>query len=179
MKRSAPMKRSPWPRRGQPEPGTAPASVKTVAKPLERPVRYAQPANEPLFAAPKPVAHRNRRLLDLARGMPCLLRIERVCNGRTDTTVACHSNLSIHGKAGARKADDFWSCWGCSACHWWLDRGPADALVKEAAFLTAHLLQVVEWRRVSADTRRTLQDRRAVEWALSAVSGFQAAWVKR
>ncbi len=174
MKRSAPMKRTPWPRRGQPGPGTAPARVKPVAKPLERPVRYAQPANEPLFAAPKPVAHRNRRLLDLACGMPCLLRIEGVCNGRTDTTVACHSNLAIHGKAGARKADDCWSCWGCSACHWWLDRGPADALVKEAAFLAAHLLQVREWERVLSDPGRASVERRAAGWALQHVASHAA-----
>jgi hypothetical protein len=166
MKRSAPMKRSPWPRRGQPAPGTEPARLKPVAKPLERPVRYAQPANEPLFAAPKSVVHRNRRLLDLARGMPCLLRIEGVCNGRTDTTVACHSNLAIHGKAGARKADDCWSCWGCSACHWWLDRGPADALVKEAAFQAAHRLQMAEWLQQSRDATLAAPYRAAAKWAL-------------
>jgi hypothetical protein len=55
MKRSAPLKRTGWPRRAQPEPGTAPARVKPVAKPLERPVRYAVPANDALFSAPKEV----------------------------------------------------------------------------------------------------------------------------
>jgi hypothetical protein len=170
MKRT-PMKRSAWPRRAQPWPGTPVERVKPVAKPLERPVRYATPANEPVFAAPRPLVHRNRRLLDLARGMPCLLQVPGVCNGRTDTTVACHSNLGIHGKAGARKADDFWSCWGCSACHHWLDRGPADALLKEVAFLAAHLLQVLEWRRIEADRQRSDADRRAVTWALDLIAG--------
>lgn len=167
--RRTPMKRTAWPSRGQPDSGTVPARVKPVAKPLERPVRYATPANEPAFAVPRPVAHRNRRLLDLARGMPCLLQVPGVCNGRTDTTVACHSNFSIHGKAGARKADDIWSCWGCSACHHWLDQGPADALIKETAFLTAHLLQVIEWRRIAADTKCAEADRSAVRWALDLI----------
>jgi len=169
MMRRTPLKRSTWSRRGQPEPGTAPARIKPVAKPLERPVRYATPANEPVFAVPRPVAHRNRRLLDLARGMPCLLQVPGVCNGRTDTTVACHSNLGIHGKAGARKADDFWSCWGCSACHHWLDRGPADALVKEVAFLAAHLQQVLAWRQILSEPGRAEADRRAAQWALDQV----------
>lgn len=43
------MKRSAWPSR-------APAErIKPVAKPLTRPVRYVEPANEPIFAIPKDV----------------------------------------------------------------------------------------------------------------------------
>jgi len=170
MKRSAPMKRSPWQRRGQPEPGTAPPRVKPVAKPLERPVRYAQPANEPLFAAPKPVAHRNRRLLDLARGMPCLLRIEGICNGGTDTTVACHSNLAIHGKAGARKADDQWHVHGCAACHRWLDQGPAPAAEKVERFGAAHRWMVAIWQDIVAgNVPATPRERKAAQWALDRI----------
>jgi hypothetical protein len=71
MKRSAPMKRTPWPRRGQPAPGTAPARVKPVAKPLERPVRYAQPANEPLFAVPKERVIEHEGYKRLVRALPC------------------------------------------------------------------------------------------------------------
>lgn len=54
MKRGVPMKRVPLSRK-------APAAVaqvervKPVAQPLARPVRYAEPANEPLFAVPKDV----------------------------------------------------------------------------------------------------------------------------
>jgi hypothetical protein len=117
-------------------------------------------------AVPKPEALRNRRLLDLARGMPCLLRIPGVCNHDSTTTVACHSNLGIHGKAGARKADDCYSVWGCSACHRWMDQGRAPADVKALAFTLAHIDQVQAWRLIATDAARPEADRRAARWAL-------------
>jgi len=118
-------------------------------------------------AMPRPERHENRRLLDMARDKPCLLRVPNVCNFDVKTTVACHSNLSIHGKAGARKADDEYSVWGCSACHEWLDRGKADALAKELAFMLAHLSQVGEWRAIAASTAGNPLDRAAAQWALN------------
>ncbi len=116
-------------------------------------------------AVPKPEAHRNRRLLDLARGMPCLLRIPGVCNNDWTTTVSAHSNLLAHGKAKGRKAQDYYSCAACAACHQWLDQGRAPAAEKEAAFMAAHLRQVQVWRLI-AGPGRVPADRAAAQWAL-------------
>lgn len=116
-------------------------------------------------AVEKPQEHRNPHLLAMAKGMPCLLLVPAVCNHRQDTTVACHSNLSIHGKAGARKADDEFSVWGCSACHAWLDQGKAAAELKERVFMEALARQVQAWRGIATHTP-FLKDRAAAQWAL-------------
>lgn len=102
----------------------------------------------------------------MARGMPCLLRVPGVCTHDRATVVCCHSNLSIHGKAGARKADDHYSVWGCAACHRWLDQGPAPRAQKAAAFMAAHLAQVLEWRAIAYDSSSAPRDRSAALWAL-------------
>jgi hypothetical protein len=123
-------------------------------------------ASTTVRAVPKTTAHRNAHLRDMARGMPCLLRVPGVCSHDRATVVCCHSNLSIHGKAGARKADDHYSVWGCAACHQWLDRGPAPRAQKFSAFMAAHLAQVLEWRAIAFDSRSAPRDRAAAQWAL-------------
>jgi hypothetical protein len=90
--------------------------------------------------------------------------------GFPETTVACHSNFAEHGKAGARKADDCYSVWGCAACHKWLDqpighRGPTYE-EKRGRFMLAHDDQVIEWRRVAADSTEPERFRKAALWAL-------------
>lgn len=115
---------------------------------------------------PKTKAQRNGHLRDMARGMPCLLRVPGVCTQDRATVVCCHSNLSIHGKAGARKADDQYSVWGCAACHRWLDQGTAPRAQKFAAFMAAHLAQVLEWRAIAFDGSSAPRDRAAALWAL-------------
>lgn len=127
-------------------------------------------------ASPKTEPKRNRALLDLARGMPCLLLVPGCCNHRTDTTVACHSNLGIHGKAGARKSQDFYSCWGCSACHAWLDQGRASAAQKEAAFMAGHNRQVMAWRQIAAGPDG--REQRAAAWALDEIGAWPVGWPK-
>jgi hypothetical protein len=126
---------------------------------------YAQPALE-TRPVPKPEAHRNRHLLDMARGKPCLVRIAGICSFDTDTTIAAHSNSSFHGKAGARKANDEFSVWCCFHCHSWLDQGRASADKKEMAFMVAHLAQVCEWRAITGSTASDPKDRAAAQWAL-------------
>ena len=140
----------------------APASV-------PRPVRRVAPTVfTDLIAQPKTIQHRNSTLLAMAKGMPCLLRVPGVCQGGTETTVAAHSNLSIHGKAGARKADDQYSVWGCMACHiGWLDQGRAPRAAKKAAFMAAHMRQVEEWRFIAADMGNPISNRNAALWALA------------
>jgi hypothetical protein len=102
---------------------------------------------------PKPEArYVDKALTDMAKDRPCLLMVPAICNHRTDTTVACHSNWAEHGGKGARrKADDTYTVWGCNACHYWLDFGKARAQDKESAFMLAHARQVLAWRLVALD----------------------------
>jgi hypothetical protein len=65
--------------------------------------------------------YRNRALLDLAEGKECLIRVPGVCQGGTDTTVACHANESALGKAKGLKAHDWAAAWGCWRCHHFVD----------------------------------------------------------
>lgn len=121
-------------------------------------------------AAPKSTAYRNPTLLEMADRRPCLLLVPGVCNHRTDTTTAAHSNLGIHGKAKNRKADDCYSAWGCFACHRWLDQpighdGPSREQ-KAAVFMEAHLRQVLAWRQIAADPTEPERFRRAASRAL-------------
>lgn len=126
-------------------------------------------------ADPKPVEYRNSALLEMAKDRPCLLLVPAVCNHRVDTTVACHSNLSIHGKAGARKADDQYSVWGCAACHYWLDFGKARAEQKAGAFMLGHANQVLAWRFVATDPQEPPRARRAALWALQLLNATGVA----
>lgn len=170
MKRSAPMKRTPF-LRSQPSGAERPARIKPVAKPLQRPVRYADPANDPGQALPKGEAQRHPFLLSMARGQACLLRVPGVCCAAPSTTVACHSNWAEHGKGGARKADDCFHVHGCFTCHRWLDQGPAPAAEKRAcwdagfAWMRAIWLDIVSGMQPS-----TPKERAAAQWALGCIA---------
>lgn len=82
-----------------------------------------------------------------ARDQQCTLLVPEVClflrEGRTDTTVWCHSNWQEHGKGVGLKAHDPYGCFGCAACHDWLDRGRDPArreTFMEAVLRTYYLL---------------------------------------
>lgn len=143
-----------------------PPRVAVPARPSERRGTYTGSTTGP---APRPYARRRPRLLELARSMPCLLQVDGVCNQDPATTVACHSNWGEHGKAGARKADDCYSAWGCATCHAWLDQGGADAALRRPVFEAAMLRQLEWWERIAADAARCAADRRAARWALEQV----------
>lgn len=115
----------------------------------------------------KTEAYRDPALLEMARNRPCLLMVPAVCNHRTDTAVACHSNSSEHGKAGHRKADDCYSVHGCSACHYWLDFGKASRQAKEAAFMAAHARMVLTWRLIAMDPAEPERFRKAAQRVLA------------
>lgn len=132
-----------------------------------RPITPGKLGGSTKGAAPKTEPKRNQALLDMAEGRPCLLCPVGKCHCTPGSVVACHSNLGIHGKAGARKADDQYSVWGGDLAHWWLDRSGADAGEKEAAFMRAHMRQVMEWRVVATDPREPERFRKAARWALS------------
>lgn len=175
MKRSAPMRRTPMKSRRPAAAAPHEREARTL-KPLAKPANYCRPSEEAPVSLPKTEPARNRALLDLARGQPCLLRVGRVCNDDRQTTVAAHSNLMEHGKGGARKADDHYSVWACARCHQWLDQGHQATLAEKAeAWLLAHVRQVDAWRRISADPSRSLRDRAAARWALERLAGLLSA----
>lgn len=117
-------------------------------------------------AAPKSEPYRDPVLLEMARGRPCLLRFRHVCCQMPETTVACHSNMSIHGKGWARKADDCYTVWGCMTCHGFLDFGPIDKRDRQRTFMWAHSNQVLEWRQIASDTSEPERFRNAAKRAL-------------
>lgn len=106
--------------------------------------------------------YRNRALLDLARGKPCKLQIPDVCIGGTDTTVACHSNQSRHGKAGWLKAHDWATAWGCVECHAYIDQNTTGATYEE---------KVALWEAGFQETRLSLIVLGA--WPVEAEIGYQ------
>lgn len=136
----------------------------TLARAARRGTYAAPPA---AAAIPKLPRREIPHLLAMARGMPCLFGLSHVCNRNPETTVAAHSNWAQHGgKGGARKADDCYSAWACSACHSWLDSGSADGERKKVAFMLAHLSQVHHWRRIVADPASKPRDSAAAQLAL-------------
>jgi hypothetical protein len=64
---------------------------------------------------------RSKKLRDSARDEECTLQLPGVCNGRTDTTVWCHSNRLSDGKGMGLKSSDDRGVYGCYACHGVLD----------------------------------------------------------
>lgn len=116
---------------------------------------------------PKTEPYRDPHLLSMARGQSCLLQVPGVCNHDRETVVAAHSNWAMHGKAKSRKADDCYHVHACSACHAWLDQGPAPAAEKKSAFMRAHLWMVEIWRQLVAGfLDGTPKDRKSAQAAL-------------
>lgn len=64
--------------------------------------------------------YRNRKLLDLAYTMPCMLQLH-CCEGGIGEPA--HSNQAKHGKGGSIKAHDCFFVPACRACHRELDQG--------------------------------------------------------
>ena len=68
--------------------------------------------------------YRDKHLLALAEGQPCLLRISHRCLEEDgSTTVAAHSNSLQHGKGKGIKADDNLTAALCLKCHYEIDQG--------------------------------------------------------
>ena len=80
--------------------------------------------------------YRNKKILQSAKGQSCTVR-SVWCNGDPATTVAAHSNQSIHGKSRGMKAHECYIAYACSDCHRWLDEGAASRAEKVEAFNAA------------------------------------------
>lgn len=132
-----------------------------AAKPVQACGRYGGGRFGP---QPKPVPHRDQALMDMARGRRCLMTAVDACEGlRGETTVTAHRN---EGKGMGTKQSDAYSCWACAMCHFWYDQGSAPRAEKRRAFLSAHLRQVLEWRRIVSDPTEPARFRRAAQFAL-------------
>jgi hypothetical protein len=127
-------------------------------------------------AKPKTEAYRDPVLLEMARNRPCLVDDPVICDHsqQPQDTVAAHSNLGIHGKAGARKADDCYSVWSCFCAHSWLDQGKASAAEKERRFMLAHMRQVLAWRLIAMDPQEPERFRKAARRALERLNAVPA-----
>ena len=104
MKRTTPLKRTPFSRNGV----LAQSSFQRTAKPKRMKI-----------SKPKTTLIRQS-----AKGEDCSLRFD-CCNFDTSTTVWCHSNNYVDGKGMGIKARDEEGCYGCSACHAFYDGGYA------------------------------------------------------
>lgn len=118
-------------------------------------------------ARPKSARLRNQAVLDMANNRPCLLLAPGVARHERETTVACHSNSSAHGKAGTRKADDHYSVWGCAVCHTWLDSSQASQALKVSVFAVALKRQIKAWQQISVSQQERQRARNAALWALA------------
>lgn len=61
--------------------------------------------------------HRNKKILESARGESCALRIPGVCNNDPSTVVWSHSPFASDGRGMGTKAHDILGAYCCSACH--------------------------------------------------------------
>jgi|GEM_PF-1052514 len=65
-----------------------------------------------------------------AKGEQCTLRFP-CCTFKPEQTVWCHSNNYVDGKGAGLKARDEEGCYGCAACHAFLDGGYAGHMKRE------------------------------------------------
>lgn len=100
----------------------------------------------------KPKPGKDKKMLDACRGEPCYLGVPGVCLPTSESVVPCHSNEQQHGKGMGIKAHDEFTVPGCSACHAWLDQGPAPKEVKFGAWRAAYR----EWEPIR-DAKLTAQ----------------------
>ncbi|MGI4776935.1 MAG: nuclease domain-containing protein [Janthinobacterium lividum] len=118
-------------------------------------------------AAPKHPRAENPHLLNMARGMPCLIR-SPICNFDPETTVACHGGGVENGKGMAYKVSDALTCWGCSSCNHYTDAySGATKSERRAVFMVGHVAQVCEWRAIAGSATADPKDRAAAQWALA------------
>lgn len=155
------MKRGGFPRKTYTPPPAAPLRA------LTRPVNYGH-ASTGVLADEKPQPYRDRALLDMARGRPCLMPGR--LHADTDTTVAAHSNHMEHGKSKGRKADDCYSVWACAICHAWYDQGNASRFEKRRAFDEAFAEQRLQWRKIASDQHEPMRFRAAALLALEFIN---------
>ncbi|MET3654066.1 nuclease domain-containing protein [Dyella japonica] len=82
-----------------------------------------------------------------AKGEDCTLNVAGVCNYDPSTTVLCH--LPIIESAGmGQKATDLCACYGCNACHDWIDNRNGTNPYDERLFYAARGLVRTQRRMI-------------------------------
>ena len=119
----------------------------------------ATPASFTASVAAKPApaklprkARTDQAIRDSANGEECHMRLERVCNGRTDTTVWSHFPGLDGDRGMSLKSLDAAGCYCCHACHDAIDgRAPLPAGMSRAevvmAWMFGHLRSLVTLAR--------------------------------
>ena len=98
---------------------------------------------------PKEPRWANRAVLDLAKGQPCLLRT-KLCQGGTDTTVACHAAGIANGKGLSYKVSDHLTVWGCARCNFFTDAfSGATKEEKQLRFEAGFQRQIIAWQAIA------------------------------
>lgn len=133
--------------------------------------KWGQEVGEGVVSAPKTVAKRNTALLDMARGRGCMLQAPYTMQHDPATTVACHGNSHKFGKGKGRKAEDFYSVWGCFECHTWLDQSGASKEEKERVFHFGMFRQILAWEQIAVSETEPVKYRNAARWALDSLEG--------
>lgn len=149
-------------------------TLRRLATPLLRPRTAVMKAvDQMVMSVPKSPRLRNKAVLNLAKGRPCLLN-SPVCNRDHLTTVACHGAGIALGKGMGYKLSDFWTVWGCSACNDYTDAYKrATAEQKAIVFYRGHGLQLIEWQSIADSPTEKPKDRAAAKWALDAYAQTQ------
>jgi Putative nuclease YbcO/Protein of unknown function (DUF968) len=84
------------------------------------------------------VTFRSRKLLDLARGQPCVM-----CGRDDGTVVAAHSNLMEHGKGKSIKAHDAATAHLCFVCHTEIDQGKEMSREERRDFMLTAIVRTI------------------------------------
>lgn len=98
---------------------------------------------------------RERDVLRLARGKPCMFQFPGVCNGNSETTVPAH--LPMKGIRGTgQKAPPLCVGYACFDCHRFID---ARDLTAQESRLRKHMIGNGEWfETLYAGLMRTLAE---------------------
>lgn len=142
----------------RPKPQPRPDRSAEFASWSPRPRPPAQMAQALHAEPPKPAAAKeqgrcDQRIRDAARGQPCTLQIDGICNGNPATSVWAHWPGIDAGRSMGLKGIDLAGAVACSSCHDVLDgRAPRPpGMTLEAvhlAFLRGHLRSLVMLARM-------------------------------
>lgn len=103
---------------------------------------------------PKDIRYQSKCLRDAAKGQPCMLQIDGICNHDDETTVLCHlPDESGTGVMGGKTDDLACTVLGCFECHQWLDRRAhqgvlTDALSRAMVIRVGQIRTIKHWREI-------------------------------
>lgn len=92
-------------------------------------------------------AFRSRKLLDHAKGAPCMN-----CTCQDGTVVAAHANAQVLDKGGHHKAHDVFVAFLCFRCHSWLDQGSSSQPDPTEVFQSTEEDKAAMWLRAHWNT---------------------------